>query len=92
MSKTKSTMQPHISTIIKYLDCNPRYKDASITDLVRLKNLAILVRAEVDIVLGERAPEQCPHGLWWYREVESENPDHPVGSWSIDCEDCSPPR
>lgn len=30
----------------------------------------------------------CRHGHFWYAEVESENPDFPVGSLSIDCDVC----
>lgn len=30
-----------------------------------------------------KAGDKCPHGFYWYAEVESENPDHPVGSLGL---------
>lgn len=32
---------------------------------------------------------ECPHGQFWYAEVYSENPEHPVGAISIDCDKCT---
>jgi hypothetical protein len=38
-----------------------------------------------------KAGDQCPHGRFWFAEVASDNPDHPVGALSIDCDGCNPP-
>ena len=35
------------------------------------------------------AGDICPHGNYWYAEVESENPQFPVGSLSLDCDLCT---
>jgi hypothetical protein len=34
------------------------------------------------------AGEKCEHGFFWYAEVASENPAHPVGALTIDCATC----
>lgn len=47
----------------------------------------VLDQAEARALRGEG--RQCPHGKYWYRETESESPEHPVGSLSIDCTPCS---
>lgn len=38
--------------------------------------------------MERKAGDQCPHGHFYYAQVESENPTHPVGALSIDCTTC----
>jgi hypothetical protein len=42
-------------------------------------------------LMNPKQGTQCPHGLYWYAETESENPLHPVGSLSLDCDKCVEP-
>jgi len=46
-------MKPRVSTLIKFLDCNPLYETATREELVRLKELLEHTAGDIDMVLNE---------------------------------------